>query len=155
MTDIVQFAMQTLPSVLGLILILYALLQINRERMYFFEAARSWVMVAFMASLAVLWIFEFARTLGGFLDRSHLYIDFTFIVIAIWLSTCMVALSTVYRKHNSIEHLSNWMRGNPINVITAWGAIGIGVLVPVWFTDLSSTAALEKNSWVLVLVGAY
>ncbi len=51
MTDIIEFAMETLPSVLGLILILYALLQINMEKMYFFEAARSWIMVGFMASL--------------------------------------------------------------------------------------------------------
>ena len=155
MTDIVQFAMQTLPSLLGLILIIYALLQINRERMNFFEAARSWIMVAFMASLAVLWIFEFARTMGGFLDRSHLYVDFTFIVSAMWLSTCMVALSTVYRRHNSIEHLSAWFKEHPVNVITAWGAIAVGVLVPVWFTDLEASDALDKNGWVLVLVFAY
>ncbi len=156
MTDIVEFAMETLPSLLGLILIVYALLQINREKMYFFEAARSWIMVGFMAALAVLWIFEFARTIGGgTLNRSHLYVDFTFIVSAMWLSTCMVALSTVYRRHNSIEHLSRWLKDHPVNIITAWGAIAIGVLVPVWFTDLSGSAPLKENSWVLSLVFAY
>ena len=156
MTDIVEFAMETLPSLLGLILIVYALLQINREKMYFFEAARSWIMVGFMAALAVLWIFEFARTIGGgTLNRSHLYVDFTFIVSAMWLSTCMVALSTVYRRHNSIEHLSRWLKDHPVNIITAWGAIAIGVLVPVWFTDLSGSAPLKEHSWVLSLVFAY
>jgi len=156
MTDIIEFAMETLPSLLGLILNLYASLQINREKMYFFEAARSWVMVAFMTSLVVLWIYEFARTLvGGLLDDNHAYFDFTFIVISIWLSTCMVALSTEYRKQNSIEHLSAWMKENPVNIITAWGAIAIGVLVPVWFTDLTSKDALAENSWVLTLVGTY
>jgi hypothetical protein len=156
MTDIVEFAMETLPSLLGLILILYALMQINRERIYFFEAARSWVMVAFMAALTVLWIFEFARTMGGGkLDKGHLYVDFTFIVTAMWLSTCMVALSSVHRRYNSIERLSVWMKEHPVNIITAWGAIAIGVLVPVWFTDLSGETALEKNGWVLILVLLY
>ncbi len=130
MTDIIEFAMETLPSVLGLILILYALLQINMEKMYFFEAARSWIMVGFMASLAVLWVFEFARTLGGgLLDSTHLYVDFTFIVAAIWLSSCMVALSTLYRRYNSVEHLSAWLKTHPVNMITTWGAVAIGVLV--------------------------
>jgi hypothetical protein len=156
MTDIIEFAMETLPSVLGLILILYAILQINKEKMYFFEAARSWIMVGFMASLALLWIFEFARTMvGGLLDSSHLYVDFTFIVLAIWLSTCMVAMSTLYRKYNSIEHLSAWLELHPLNIITAWGAIAIGVLVPVWFTDLTGADALKENGWILYLVFAY
>lgn len=156
MTDIIEFAMETLPSLLGLILILYALLQIYHERMYFFEAARSWVMVAFMSMLSILWIFEFTRTIvGGPLDKVHLYFDFTFIVVAMWLSTCMVALSTIYRKHNSIEHLRAWLNDHPVNIITAWGAIAVGVLVPLWFTDLTGAEALDKNMWVLVLVVAY
>lgn len=156
MTDIVEFAMETLPSLLGLILILYALLQIYREKMYFFEAARSWVMVAFMASLAALWLFELARTLeNGTLERTHLYVDLTFTVSAMWLSTCMVALSTIYRKHNSIERLSAWLKDHPINMITTWGAIAVGVLVPIWFTDLTGPDALKENGWVLILVLSY
>jgi len=156
MTDIIEFAMETLPSVLGLILILYALLQINMEKMYFFEAARSWIMVGFMASLTVLWVFEFARTLGGgLLDGTHLYVDFTFIVAAIWLSTCMVALSTLYRRYNSVEHLSAWLKAHPVNIITTWGAVAIGVLVPIWFTDLAEEDALKENGWILYLVFAF
>jgi hypothetical protein len=156
MTDILVFAMETLPSVLGLILIVYALLQINKEKAHFFEAARSWIMIAFMASLTVLWIYEFARTLlEGTVALSRTYVDLTFVVAVMWLSTCMVALSTVYRRYNSIEHLIGWLRDHPVNVITAWGAIAIGVLVPVWFTDLRDKDALRENTWILVLVFVY
>lgn len=156
MTEILEFAMQTLPSVLGLILIAYALLQINREKMHFFEAARSWIMIGFMTALTFLWLIEFARTiLGGPLNENRAYVDFTFIVVAIWLSTCMVALSTVYRRYNSIEHLSAWLKEHPVNIMTAWGAIAIGVLVPVWFTDLTTKDALTANGWVLILVLVY
>jgi hypothetical protein len=156
MTDIIEFAMETLPSLLGLILVVYAFMQINREKLYFFEAARSWIMVAFMASLAVFWVFEFARTLGGgVLERSHLYVVFTFIILATWLSTCMVALSTLYRRYNSIERLGAWLKDHPLNILTSWGAIATGVLVSIWFTDLTGTDPLKENEWVLMLIFVY
>ncbi len=156
MTHILTFAMETLPSLLGLILIAYAYLQINKERTHFFEAARSWIMVAFMTMLSILWFFELSRTLlGGPLEETRTYVVFTFIVVSVWLSTCTVTLSTIYRRYNSIEYISGWMSEHPVNVITAWGAIAIGVLVPVWFTSLATADSLARNGWVLVLVFAY
>lgn len=156
MAEIVDFAMETLPRVLGLTLIVYAAFRINRSETLFLQAGRSLLLVAFMASLGVLWIFELVREAeGGWYQDKHAYVDLTFIVISTWLSTFLVALSTAYKRFNALDQLMRWLASKPINVITVWGSVGIGILLPVWFTDLSGSEWNDENDWVLVLVLSY
>lgn len=156
MAEIVDFAMETLPKVLGLVLIIYAVFRINRAEMDFFQASRSWVLISFMIGLALLWIFELLGELSKtWYEENHAYVSLTFVIVAMWLSTFMVALSTEYKRYNAIDHLSRWLMEKPVNIITLWGAIAIGALLPVWFTDLGTMAWDREHDWVLGLVLAY
>jgi len=156
MAEIIDFALFTLPRILGLALILYAVFRINRAEMDFFQASRSWVLVAFMISLALLWIFELlGETSETWFQDNQAYIDLSFVILAMWLSTFMVALSTEYKRYNALDQLARWLRASPVNAVTLWGAIAIGALLPVWFTDLGGREWTDKNDWVLALVLAY
>jgi len=156
MAEIIDFATETLPRVLGLALILYAVFRIKRTEMDFFQASRSWVLVAFMISLALLWIFELlGETSEEWFDSNEAYVDLSFVVVATWLSTFMVALSTEYKRYNALDQLSRWLRNHPVNIMTLWGAIALGVLLPVWFTDLDGTGWRGDSDWILVLVLSY
>ncbi|HJX04679.1 MAG TPA: DUF835 domain-containing protein [Thermoplasmata archaeon] len=156
MAEIIDFAMETLPRVIGLALILYAVFRIKRAEMDFFQASRSWVLNAFMICLALLWIFELLGEVSEeWFAQNHAYVALSFVIVAMWLSTFMVALSTEYKRYNSIDQMARWLRNTPVNVITLWGAIAIGALLPVWFTDLSPTGWKSENDWVLALVFVY
>lgn len=156
MTDIVEFAMKTVPSLIGLALIVYAALRVRRSGSEFFAAARSWVFSFFMLSLAILWFVELIEdTTHGWWAESNIYVELTFVVVSMWLSTCMVALSTMYRRRNALEQFATFLREQPVNVITVLGALALGILAPMWFTDLSDPDRLRDNSWVLVLVLSY
>lgn len=156
MTDIVEFAMSTLPSLIGLALIAYALIHVSKNRAEFFAAARSWILVLFMIALAALWLLELLEELlGGWWMENRSYADLTFIVVSMWLSSCMVTLSTVYRRQNSLQQFGNWLTQHPVNVVTILGALALGVLAPVWFTDLRGDEGIQDNSWVLLLVLSY
>jgi hypothetical protein len=156
MAEIIDFAMETLPRVLGLALILFAVFRIKRAEMDFFQASRSWVLIAFMICLALLWIFELlGETSETWFEQNHAFVALSFVIVAMWLSTFMVALSTGYKRYNALDQLARWLRTNPVNVITFWGAIAIGALLPVWFTDLAGKEWRSENDWVLVLVLVY
>jgi len=156
MAEIIDFAMETLPRVMGLALILYAVFRIKRAEMDFFQASRSWVLVAFMIGLALLWIFELlGEASEEWLKRNQAYVDLSFVVIAMWLSTFMVALSTEYKRYNALDQLARWLRTSPVNVVTVWGAIALGVMVPVWFTDIGGSEWSDENDWLLALVLVY
>lgn len=156
MAEIIDFAMETLPRVIGLALILYAVFRIKRAEMDFFQASRSWVLNAFMICLALLWIFELLGEVSeAWFTQNHAYVALTFVIVAMWLSTFMVALSTEYKRYNALDQMARWLRTTPVNVITMWGAIAIGALLPIWFTDLSATGWKSENDWILVLVFVY
>jgi hypothetical protein len=156
MAEIIDFAMDTLPRVIGLALILYAVFRIKRAEMDFFQASRSWVLNAFMICLALLWIFELLGEVSeAWFVQNHAYVSLSFVIVAMWLSTFMVALSTEYKRYNSLDQMARWLRTAPVNVITLWGAIAIGALLPIWFTDLSGGGWRSENDWVLALVFIY
>jgi len=156
MAEIIDFAMETLPRILGLALILYAVFRINRAEMDFFQASRSWVLISFMICLALLWIFELlGETSETWFQDNHAYVDLSFVIVAMWLSTFMIALSTEYKRYNALDQLARWFRTKPVNVITLWGAIAMGALLPIWFTDLAGSEWKSENDWVLILVLAY
>ena len=156
MAEIIDFAMETLPRLLGIALILYAVFRINRTEMDFFQASRSWLLIAFMISLALLWVFELlGETSHEWFADNEAHIDLSFVIVATWLSTFMVALSTEYKRYNALDQFERWFRSRPINEITIMGAVAIGALLPIWFTDLAGSEWRSENDWVLIMVVIY
>lgn len=156
MAEIIDFALETLPRVLGIALILFAVYRINKAEMDFFMASRSWVLIAFMLCLALLWIFELlGEASEEWFADNQAYVDLSFVIVAMWLSTFMIALSTEYKRYNALDQFARWLRSTPVNVITVWGAIAVGALLPIWFTDLAGMEWRSENDWVLVLVLSY
>jgi len=156
MTELSDLLMEALPSVLGLLLIGYALLMIYKSKVDFFQVARSWILVFFIAALAVLWIFEILRESG--VDRVvqiHPKVDLAFIIVTIWLSTCMVMLSTLYRKYNSLDHFKSWLRVEPLNAITGWGIVCLALVIVILAAPIEGPGDLKSNTWVLALVLGY
>ena len=156
MADLSDLLMETLPNILGLLLIGYALFLIYRSKVDFFQAARSWILILFMATLSVLWAYEILKeAVGGWIDQAHPKVDLVFIVVAVWLSTAMVMLSTVYGRFNSLDHFKKWLRTEPLNAITAWGIVGLALILLILLAPIDSETDLEGNTWALVLVLAY
>jgi len=156
MAEIIDFAMETLPRLLGIALILYAVFRINRTEMDFFQASRSWLLIAFMISIALLWVFELlGETSHEWFADNEAHIDLSFVIVATWLSTFMVALSTEYKRYNALDQFERWFRSRPINEITIMGAVAIGALLPIWFTDLAGSEWRSENDWVLIMVLIY
>jgi len=156
MAEIIDFAMETLPRLLGIALILYAVFRINRAEMDFFQASRSWVLIAFMISLALLWVFELlGESSEQWFADNEAHIDLSFVIVATWLSTFMVALSTEYKRYNALDQFARWFTSRPVNVITIMGAVAVGALLPIWFTDLAGSEWRSVNDWVLILVLTY
>jgi len=156
LAEIIDFAMETLPRAMGIALILYAVYRINRTEMDFFQASRSWVLIGFMISLAMFWVFELlGETSEDWFAENQAYIDLSFVIFAMWLSTFMIGLSTEYKRYNALDQFERWFRSKPVNIITLWGAIAAGALLPIWFTDLSGDEWRSDNDWILLLVLIY
>jgi uncharacterized membrane protein len=99
--DIETFALETLPGVLGIVLIAYVASQIFDLRTQFFQVARSWAFALSIAALAVLWVTEILEgSIGGAFEELNNAVGIWFVVFTIWLSTAMISLITIYPGHN-------------------------------------------------------
>lgn len=131
--DAERVAFEIVPSILGLFLVGYSVMHIRRMRGDFFTVIRGWIFTLFLASVVMLWVLEIAKDhLGAWPDQAHISIGITFVVVTIWLSVCLVSLNTRYRKFSTLDQFSEWMRRHPANLLTAWGVIGLFVIVYSW-----------------------
>lgn len=155
MVDWTEFASEALPELLGLAIVLYVFYRISRTK-HFFEMVRSWIVVLFVVSLACMWSVELIMnaTDDSFEDL-HIKIDITFVVASSWLSVCVVLLSTTHGRYNDVEMFVPWFKKNPLNLISAWGILGIVLIGLAWASSLSPETILGSQLWLMALVSIY
>lgn len=152
--DAERIAFDIVPSVLGLFLVLYSVMHIRRVRADFFTVIRGWIFALFLASLVLLWTLEITEDyLGSWPEQTHVAGDVTFIVIAIWLSVCLVALNTRYRTFSTLDHFSGWMKRHPANILTVWGAVGLFVIVYSWAVNPAGDDLSEEPALLGLAIG--
>lgn len=155
--DSAEIAFIILPAFIGLGLVAYAGYQVRKLEISFFHAATSYVVSAFVLSLAILWVFEIVRgALGEEGSGYYAKVVITFTVVAIWLSTCAVALVTIYRRHNLREDFVVYLKERSLNFMTAWGLAGLALISTAWVSGIRFEAAsLDMYAWLLILVFVY
>jgi hypothetical protein len=155
MSDWTEIAFEALPALLGLAIVLYVFYRISRME-HFFEVVRSWIVLLFVVSLTALWSAEIViYTLGSSLDDLYIKVDMTFVIFSSWLSVCVVFLSTTHARYNDLNMFVPWFKKNPLNLISAWGILGIVLVVVTWASDLSPETVLGNQLWLTVLVSIY
>jgi hypothetical protein len=154
MVDAERVAFEIVPSILGLFLVAYSIVHIRRMRADFFTVIRGWIFTLFLASVVMLWVLEIAKDyMGAWPEQAHVAIDVTFIVVAIWLSVCLVALNTRYRTFSTLDHFSDWMKRHPLNLITAWGVIGLFVIVYSWAVNPEAEQVADETILLGMVIG--
>ncbi len=154
MLDAERIVFEVVPSILGLFLVAYSVSHIRRMRADFFTVIRGWVFTLFLASLVMLWTMEIAKDLlGSWPEQSRIATDVTFIVVVIWLSVCLVALNTRYRRFSTLDHFSEWMKRHPANIITAWGTIGLLVIVYAWAVNPMGERVADEELLLGAVIG--
>ena len=155
MIDWTEISFEALPALLGLAIALYVFYRISRME-HFFEVVRSWIVLLFVVSLAGLWSVELIMdTMGNSFDDLHIKMDMTFVIFSSWLSVCVVLLWTTHGRYNDVDMFMPWFKKNPLNLISAWGILGIVLIVMTWASDLSPETILESELWLMVLVSIY
>lgn len=154
MVDAQRIALEIVPSLLGLFLVGYSVVYIRRMRADFFTVIRGWVFTLFLASLVMLWAVELATDfLGSWPEQAFFGTDVTFIVLVVWLSVCLVSLNTRYRRFSTLDHFSAWMKSHPVNLITAWGLVGLFVIVYSWAVDPSAGDVADEPLALGMVIG--
>ena len=151
-----EIVFETLPSIIGLLLVALIVVLAYRRLGGFYHIVGSWVLALFVVSLAVLWVLELLKDeLGGLALSSHGAIDVTFIVFWLWLSTCVVSLATIYRRQDTVSQFAAWLKRNPVNAMTISGVLALALIAAAWSIDISDEDGLKKHAWLLWLVGTY
>ncbi|MGD9963210.1 MAG: hypothetical protein AB7S97_04850, partial [Thermoplasmata archaeon] len=154
MLDAERIVFEIVPSILGLFLVAYSIAHIRRMRADFFTVIRGWVFTLFLASLVMLWTVELVGDLlGSWPEQARIGTDVTFIVVVVWLSTCLVALNTRYRRFSTLDHFSDWMKGHPVNLITVWGAVGLFVIVYAWAVNPMGDQVTDEPLLLAAAIG--
>lgn len=156
MTGLEETVLETLPNMIGLLLAAFATALIIRSRNEFFKAVRGWAVALFIAATAVLWAVELLRDyLGGFYASSHVALDATYVVFAIWLCVLVSSLFSAYSEFASTRRFVAWLRERPLNLITVWGAVGLAVIVAWWASGPEDRQGLGWDSPLLWILAAY
>ncbi len=154
MVDAGRVAFEIVPSVLGLLLVVYSFMHIRRMRADFFTVIRGWVFALFLASVVMLWTIEIAKDqLGSWPEQAHIPIDITFVTVVIWLSVFLVSLNTRYRAFSTVDHFSEWMRRHPLNLVTLWGLVGLFVIVYSWAVDPRGDEVADEPLLMAMAIG--
>mgnify|MGYP001027007714 CR=1 FL=1 len=154
MLDAERIVFEIVPSVLGLFLVAYSIAHIRRMRADFFTVIRGWVFTLFLASLVMLWTMEIAGDLlGSWPGQAQVGKDITFVVVVVWLSTCLVALNTRYRRFSTLDHFSEWMKRHPANMITVWGTVGLFVIVYAWAVNPMGELVTDEPLLLATVIG--
>lgn len=154
--DWTHFGAEILPALLGLSLVGYVSWHIHRRREQFFKVARGPIFLLSIGALVALWISELAaNSLSGVFENANTVIGVAFVVFMIWLSTILVSLAALYPKLNSLSDFLAWLRGKPFNFVTAWGGVGLVILVSWAALSAYQGRRLSETDWILVPVAAY
>jgi uncharacterized membrane protein (DUF441 family) len=154
--ELTLFVIEVLPALLGLLLAGYVAVRIYQKMEQFFKVARGLVLALTVAALVALWSSELAATaLSGAFEDVNRAVGVFFVLFTAWLSTVLVSLNTLSPRLNSLSYFRTWLRGRPVNFLTAWGGVGLAVLV-LWAAGSAYEGweSYEAN-WLLVPVGAY
>lgn len=155
MIDWTEAAFEVLPKLLGLAIVLYVFYRTSRTE-HFFEMVRSWIVVLFAVSLAIMWSVELMLdAMGTSYEDLHIKIDMTFVIFSSWLSVCMVLLSTTHGRYKLVNMFVPWFKKNPLNPISAWGIPGIVLIAITWASDLSPETILGSELWLTAIVSFY
>ncbi len=154
--DVETLLLETLPGVIGIVLVAYLVAHIYLLRTQFFQLARSWALALSIAALAILWITEMLdEFVGGDFEALNNVVGIWFVVFTIWLSVSMLSLTTIYPGHNLSADFWAWVRAHPVNLITAWGAVGLAVVL-TWGTATAwSNGSWTEDGWILYAVLSY
>ncbi|MCJ2512666.1 MAG: hypothetical protein LN409_04885, partial [Candidatus Thermoplasmatota archaeon] len=156
MSDLEYLIGVVAPRLIGLALIVYSFFLVYRVRMRFFAVIRGLVVVSFVTTVMLLWIYETAFFLvGGENHAHHPFIGICFVVVTSWLSVWTVAITTRYRDHFTTSAFRKWISAKPVNPITAWGATGILVLVVALVADAIGERDSGSSGWLLAIVLGY
>ena len=155
--DNTDLAFRILPAAVGLALVAYAAYQVRKMEISYFHLVTSWFVALFTLSIMALCLFEILEnSVGGRSSDFRVQVDATFAIFTMWLSTCAVSLSTIYRRHNLVDDFRAFLRTSPLNFMTAWGLVAFALIVVVWLSGLRFlSASLDANPGLLVAVSSY
>jgi len=149
--DSADLAFTVLPAALGIALGVFAAYRIRRLDISFFHVTSSWFVTLFIVSTLGLCIFELSwNSVGSEPARFRAQVDITFAALAMWLSTCAVSLTTVYRRHNLSDDFKAFLRTSPINAMTVWGVIALILIVAAWLSGMRFNSEDLVNHTVLL-----
>ncbi len=156
MSDLEYLIGVVAPRLIGLALIAYSFLLVYRVRVRFFAVIRGLVVISFITTVMLLWIFETAFFMVGGENHAHPpFIGICFVVVTSWLSVWTVAITTKYRDYFTTSAFKKWISAKPVNPITAWGATGILVLVAALVADTIGERDSGSSGWLLAIVLGY
>ncbi len=135
--DSSDLAFTVLPAALGIALVVFAAYRIRTLDISFFHVTSSWFVTLFFVSILGLFIFELSwNSVGSEPARFRSQVDVTFAAVTMWLSTCAVSLTTIYRRHNLSDDFRAFLRTSPINTMTVWGVIALLLIIAAWLSGM-------------------
>ena len=146
---------EVLPRIVGLVLVAVSAAMIYRVRREFFLVVRGWIIAFFVTAVALFWLYEAAMAMAAADWSYHPFVGILFVVSASWLAVFVVSATTIYRRTAEVEAFKTWLRGNPLNLVTAWGALGLLVLAIAFALDPVRGDGLSDDPWLLSSVFAY
>jgi hypothetical protein len=156
MADIDYILGELLPRIAGLALVALSILMVYRVRREFFVVVRGWIVISFVLIVALFWLYEVTMSLSTTTDwNNHPLVGIVFVVAASWLSMFVVSVTTLYRRNTEVDAFRIWLKNNPINLVTVWGAFGLAVLAISFVIGPGSEESLRGESWLLAIVFAY
>ncbi len=155
--DSADLTFTVLPSALGIALVVLAAYRIRKMDISFFHVTSSWFATLFIVSILGLCIFELSwNTVGSEPAKFRSQVDVTFAAVTMWLSTCAVALTTVYRRHNLSDDFRAFLRTSPINAMSVWGIIALLLIAAAWFSGMRySSDDLVDHTVLLSAVASF
>jgi len=156
MADIDYLLGELLPRIVGLALVALSIFMVYRVRREFFIVVRGWIVISFVLIVALFWLYEVTMSLSTTTDwNNHPLVGIVFVVAASWLSVFVVSITTLYRRNAEVDAFRTWLKNNPINLITVWGAFGLAVLAISFAIGPRSEESLRGESWLLAIVFVY
>lgn len=153
-SDILLF--EFLPSLLGILVLLYFASVTIRTRENFFKVVTGWVLASMAVVIAVYWVLYLMDSITEDFD---IFVNpvaaFTFSVAASWFSVFAVQMTTRGGRYNDRKIFPAWIRQHPFNMVTVWGAIGLAVIVAGLGTDLDESRLLEDELPLVIIALAY
>ncbi len=151
-----DFLFSELPALIGLALVAIALFRLSGIGGRYFHVATSWVIGLFVSSLAILLAFVLLRDSVSSWAMYRVQIEVSFVVVAIWLSTCSVSLVTIYRRYSYQEEFLHFLRDRPVNLMSIWGLAGLAIVVGTWYSGIRyDSYSIGHHSGLLILITAY